>query len=172
MLKPAELRAAIETANPDLANDPDKLVIFLDAGQIACRGVAGLSYEYRYTLNVIVQDYPHHADRIILPILAYLRTQQPELFENPDLADALIRFEVEMLNQETLDLSLKVDLTERVIVTESGPGRFAAHHARAPTHPQFPASSVTIEVVDRTTGETSGTYEIPGWLPTDFRYDR
>jgi len=165
MLKPAAIREIITRANPYLKRDPDKLQVFLDSGRIVARGAASLSFEYRYTLNVIVQDYPNHADQIILPMLAYLRTQQPELFENKELSDNLIRFDAEILNQQTIDLSLQVDLTERVIV-KSEDNKLVASHPGEPQHPDFPDEDVEVELVNVITGESLGVFTVPAWQPT------
>lgn len=165
MLKPDKIREIITLANPYLKRDPDKLQVFLDSGRIVAYGAASLSYEYRYTLNVIVQDYPNHADQIFLPMLVYLRTQQPELFENHEKAQNLIRFDAEMLNQQTIDLSIQVDLTERVVVELSAGNKLHATHVGEPGHPDFPAETVTVELYNRVTGEFLGTFTAPAWAP-------
>lgn len=166
MLKPNELRAIITMANPYLKRDPDKLQVFLDSGKIVCHGAASLSYEYEYALNVIVQDYPHHADQIILPMLAYLRTQQPELFENAEKAKSVIRFEAEIQGQQTIDLSLVVELTERVLVKQEGSGKLTAHHVGEPAHPDFPNESITVDLYNKKTEELLGTFTVPAWAPS------
>ncbi|QDQ87657.1 phage tail protein [Alcaligenaceae bacterium SJ-26] len=166
MLKPARIREIIVKANPYLARDPDKLQVFLDSGEIACHGAASLSFEYRYKLNIIVQDFPDHADRVILPVLAYLRTNQPELFENHDNAKQVIRFDAELLSQDLIDLSIEVNLTERVIV-ETVDGRMQARHVPEPAHPQFPAEDQQLDIYDRVNGTLLGTIDMPAWRP-DF----
>lgn len=165
MLKPNQIREIIVRANPYLVNDPDKLQVFLDSGRIVSYGAASLSFEYRYTLNVIVQDFPNHADQIILPLLAYLRTQQPELFENKDLAQNLIRFDAEILNKSVLDLSIQVDLTERVIVSQNVDNKLVATHVGEPDLPDFPAQDIVIELYDRPNNKHIGTFSMPAWNP-------
>lgn len=165
MLKPDKIRDIITRANPYLKVDPDKLHVFLDSGRIVAYGAGSLSFEYQYTLNVIVQDYPHHADQIFLPLLVYLRTQQPELFENRDKAKNLIRFEAEVLNQQTVDLSIEVDLTERVIISQPEGNKLVVQHVGEPDHPEFPDTDVHVEVYDRPTNTLIGTYTVPAWAP-------
>jgi len=167
MLKPAELRQAVTSANPHLARDPDKLQVFIDSGRIVCAGGASLSFEYQYTINLIVQDYPGHADAILLPMLAWLRTNQPELFENVEKRNQGIRFEAEFINQGVMDLSIEVDLTERVIVApdpDAG-NRLVAEHVGEPPHPEFPIDDWTLEVIDRRTDTLLATFTFPGWRP-------
>lgn len=170
MLKPAEIRRVITAANEDLRRDPDRLLVFLDEGRVVCRGGRNLSYEYQYTLNIIVTDYPHHADRIILPVLAWLRRHQPDLFENFDKSNEAIRFQVELLNQQTADISLEIDLSERVIVTHEG-DRLIAQHQIADEHPDLPREMIQVEVINRKTNETLGTYCVEAWNPTQFGYE-
>lgn len=165
MIKPAAVRKLITAANPHLARDPDKLHVFLDSGQVAARGTRNLSWEYRYTLNIIIEDYPHSANRIILPLLAWLRTQQPELFENPQRHDDIIRFDAELLNEDTIDLSLQVDLTERVIVSTTENGHLTATHAAEPPLQSFLPQEVNVDVYDQHTGQQLGSYTFPAWDP-------
>lgn len=168
MLKPNHIREIITRANPYLRRDPDKLQVFLDEGRIACRGANSLSYEYAYTLNVIVQDYPHHADQIIIPLLAYLRAQQPELFENRDNSAQVIRFDAEFLNHKTLDLSIQVDLTERVLVKQAE-GGLEASYAGEPEHPEYPTKDMVADVYDRKQGNKHlGQFKIPAWDPYNY----
>lgn len=165
MLKPDKVRQVIERANPYLVRDPEKLQVFLEGGTIECRGSTSLSYEYRYTLSVIVQDYPHHADQLILPLLALLRTEQPELFENPDKAAKLIRFDAEVLSSSQVDLALQVDLTERVIVKQDAGGVLTLKHVGEPPHPQFPEQQYEMTVIYRRDGQELGRYTVPAWEP-------
>ncbi|NVM87460.1 hypothetical protein FHT32_001099 [Variovorax sp. SG517] len=141
MLKPHSLRAHLSAATPELQNDPDKLTIFITNGRIVAAAATSLSFVYRYTLKLVVLDYSSHADAIFVPLLAWLRTNQVEIFENPDLREKSLRFEAEYLNKETMDLSIEIDLTERVIVKPgSDPTspetvkRYDVTHAGEPTH--------------------------------------
>ena len=141
MLKPHSLRAHLAAATPELRENPDKLTIFIANGRIVAGAAASLSFVYRYTLKLVVLDYSSHADAIFVPLLAWLRTQQVEIFENTDLREKSIRFEAEYLNKETMDLSIEIDLTERVIV-KPGPDptsketvrRYDVTHAPEPAH--------------------------------------
>ena len=116
MLKPASLRAHLTAATPDLKTNPDKLTVFVEGGRLVCTGAGSLSFEYRYTLKLIVLDYRGHPDAIMVPLLAWVSRHQVELLDNADLRDKSIRFEVEILNAETYDLSIEVDLTKHVSV--------------------------------------------------------
>lgn len=59
---------------------------------------------------------------IIVALLAYLRKNQNELFDNPTKRPDAIAFETDLINQTTQDLSLKIKLTERVKVEQTDKG--------------------------------------------------
>ncbi|MDH0866448.1 phage tail protein [Mitsuaria sp. GD03876] len=141
MLKPNSLREHLSQAVPALRRDPDKLSVFLKEGKLVAAAGETLSFEYRYTLNLVLLDYAEHADAVMVPLLAWLRVNQPEIAENPDLREKALRFEVEFLNSKTVDLSIEVDLTERVLVQprKSASG-FDVKHLGEPAHVgQMPA---------------------------------
>lgn len=140
MYKPASLRRHLNAAVPELARDPDKLSLLVKSGRVACAGSASLSFEYRYTLQLVVLDYAGAADAIVLPTLVWMRTHQPEYFDNPQQRDADFRFQAEYNNAATIDLLIELQLTERVRVQPLGtdataPGRFQIDHLGEPAHP-------------------------------------
>lgn len=57
MLKPDSLRRALTDAVTVLKTSPEMLRIFVDNGSIASTLATSLSFEKRYTLNVIVTDF-------------------------------------------------------------------------------------------------------------------
>lgn len=140
MYKPASLRRHLTAAVPELARAPDKLSLLVKSGRVACAGSASLSFEYRYTLQLVVLDYAGEADAIVLPTLVWMRTHQPEYFDNPQQRDANFLFEAEYNNATTIDLLIELQLTERVRVQPVGadataPGRFQIEHLGEPPHP-------------------------------------
>lgn len=137
MLKPADLRQHLTAAVPQLARDPEKLVILARGGRIASTGTAALAFEYAYTLQVLVLDYTGHADAIVAPLLIWLRRNQGERFDNPATNTGVLRFDVEYLNDAAVDLSIEMDLTERVLVRPrdgAGPGALNLIHPPEPAH--------------------------------------
>jgi len=137
MLKPKELRDYLTRHNAFLRVNPDRLQVFVERGRIVCTGTRNLSHEYRYTLTLLVTDYPDSEDDIMLPILSWLRINQPELFENPARWDEAFQFEVEQLNHDTADIEIQLALTERVIVTTDADGKLHAKHVAEPPHPEL-----------------------------------
>lgn len=131
MNKPDSLRRALTTAIAELAQNPDKLHCFVQEGRVISTSATSLSFEYAYTLEIIVTDYRDHADTLIVPILAWLRIHQNEMLSNPELMQDGFSFEVDILNHDTVDLAIKLKLTERVGVHERA-GRYVIEHYEEP----------------------------------------
>jgi hypothetical protein len=123
MRKPAELRAHLTAAVPELRCEPDKLKVFVTKGGLAAtRARQGLSYEYRYTLRLQLWDYAGEADAVMVALLAWISTQQTELLDNPDKQQKAVVFEAEILNAKSVDLQVDVELTEAVCVVPRAGG--------------------------------------------------
>lgn len=117
MNKPAALRKLLMSQVPHLKTNPDCLHIFIEKGAIIATGVGrNLSFEYQFDCVVIVTDYAAHADTLIVPILGWLATQQPELLDNPDRRENGFKFKAEIINHTTADIEITLSLTERVKV--------------------------------------------------------
>lgn len=135
MKKPESLRRALTAAVTHLKRNPDSLHVFLDEGKIISTAAPSLSFVYEYVLNIVVTDFSGTADSIIVPILAWLRRNQPELLLNPERGKDGFKFEAEILNSTTLDLSIKLQLTECVGVAESAGKLTATHFDEPPLDP-------------------------------------
>jgi hypothetical protein len=116
MKKPESLRQHLLACVPTLARDPERLLIFIDTGKVRCTAAPGLSFEYEYTLNVILTDYAGSPDVIMVPLLAWLRVNQPDLLLNLEKSSEGIKFEADILDKHKVDLSMTLPLSERVIV--------------------------------------------------------
>ncbi len=121
MLKPQSLLDHLLGAVPLFQKSPDQLSMLVRSGRIVCAHAASLSFEYRYTVQLVALDFAGHPDAIVVPLLAWLRINEPEIADNPELRDKAVRFEAEYLNRQAVDLSIEVDLTERVIVARRPP---------------------------------------------------
>ena len=120
MKKPASLRAALVAALPDLARDPERLLVFIDAGSLHSTYAPALSYETAYTLNLILTDFAGDPLVVWVAILIWLRVNQPELLDNVDKRQSGITYEADIIDHDKVDLSIKLQLTERVIVKDLG----------------------------------------------------
>ena len=116
--KPDSLRRLLREMVPHLKRDPEKLHIFLDEGNVIAGGAPSLSFEYHYVLNAIVTDYAGHPDTLMVPILSWLKVNQPEMLLNREKMREGFSFEAEILNNKTVDISIKLRLTERVGVKD------------------------------------------------------
>lgn len=116
MNKPNSLRDHLLAADPTLAQNPERLLVFIDEGNIRATAAPGLSFEWLYTLNIIITDYAGHPDNIAIPLLAWLRRNQPDLLTNIEKGKDAIGFEADILGNDKVDLSITLPLTERVIV--------------------------------------------------------
>ncbi|RAM61172.1 phage tail protein [Herbaspirillum rubrisubalbicans] len=132
MYKPNNLRDYLRKAIKELAQNPDKLHIFIDEGGTRATGTAGLSFQYEYVLNLILTDFGLDLDVVFVPLLAWMRVHQREAFANPENAKKAVRFEVDMNSAQSLDLSIKLTLTERTIVKRQDGGRLQIDHAAEP----------------------------------------
>lgn len=157
MYKPASLRRHLAATVPDLQTNPDKLSIFVRQGRTVCAGPASLSFEYQYTVQIVVLDYAGEPDHVMLPLLVWLRTHQREYFDNTQWREERLRFEAEYLNHTTLDLTIELDLIERVAVAvqdpthHTAPGRFTLDHLREPPAIESLETPVTWELFERET---------------------
>lgn len=128
MKKPASLRAALVAAIPSLAAEPDRLAVFIDEGSIAATGGRSLSFEYRYIVHALVMDFAGDSDAVFVALVEWARANQPDLVTNAGERGHGITFEVDILNHTTVDLSVKLQLTEGVAVSTGPDGERVIEH--------------------------------------------
>lgn len=131
MYKPSNLRAHLSAIIPGLKTDPDKLLIFVDNGHIVSMGTESRSFEYRYQLNLILIDFSGDEDMLMVPLIDWLAVHQPDLLNNPDTREKAIRFQADYNNHESIDLSLEITLSERVLVQQT-PTEYRITHLGEP----------------------------------------
>lgn len=125
MRKADLLRAAIRKNSAWCRTNPENLQISIPECRIVATGEVSASFEYRYTLQVLLLDFPGDLDDITLPILAWARVYQPELIFNPDERKDGIRMEADIINTDEMgnaispvaDIRFSIRATEAVIVT-------------------------------------------------------
>ena len=137
MWKLQSLRDLITSAVPELARDPERLIVMATDGKAVSTLAGGLSFEYRYTAAITVLDYTGHTDALFVPILAWVRRHQSELLANPAAQERGVEFTVEHLNTAAVDIGICVPLTERAIVKPdpAHATRFNVMHPQEPCHP-------------------------------------
>lgn len=114
MRKADSLRQWLTACLPDLATHPDRLAIFVNAGQIKSRQSRSLSFTYAYTLTVGIWDFAGDADDIMVPMLAWIEREQPQLLRASDSQP--FDFKAELLDSEASDIVIEIDLTEDRLV--------------------------------------------------------
>jgi len=120
MNKPQSLRNALNEAVPYVRNNPDKLHLFVDNGSLVATGASSMSWEYRYTLNVVIEDFSGNQNLLMAPVLLWLTANQPDAINNRELREKLFTFDVDILRNDVCDISLNLQLTERVLVSTDG----------------------------------------------------
>lgn len=142
MRKADLLRAAIRDNCEWCRINPESLLVSVSKAQIVASGELSASYEYRYTLEVLLMDFPGEPDEIIIPILVWARKNQPELIFNPDTRNSGITMEAQLLNTDEMgqkitpvaDILFSVKATEAVIVTLDPEGKPIPTHRDEPDY--------------------------------------
>lgn len=133
MKKPDALKRLLLHAVPQLAAAPERLQIFIDEGRVAARAGVTLSFEYRYRLDLVVQDFAGDRTALFVPILAWLAEAQPDLLQREN--GEPFTFESEVLDDDTADVSIRIDLTEPVLVQPAPGGGYAVRYLDEPGDP-------------------------------------
>lgn len=130
MEKPEGLGRLLLSAVPGLADTPDRLQMFIDRGRIVSRATPSLAFETRYTLNIVIQDFAGDTNEVFVPLLAWIAEFQPDLLQKA--GHEPFTFEAEILDGDAVDLSIDLELTERVGVQAAPEGGFTVEHFDEP----------------------------------------
>lgn len=120
-----------------LSENPEKLYLFVDDGGIIATNEPSLSYEYSYSLNIILEAFPGDQNIVFAVVVEWMKQHQPDILANPDQRQNGIRFEADILNNLSANISIDLKLTERVIVTEKD----GQYHVDAVPEPENPMDS-------------------------------
>lgn len=133
MRKADSLRQWLTAFLPDLKTHPDRLQIYVEGGQIGTRQSRTLSFLYAYTLKVGIWDFAGDADTIMVPMLAWIEKEQPQLLRRTD--GQPFTFEAELLDSEASDILISIDLNETVLVLPRADG--SGYDIEHPKEPDF-----------------------------------
>lgn len=122
MKKLEDLRKHVIANVPRLKPNPDKLLTFIEDGSIEFWPGPNLSHMYSLPIRLIVLDYAGSVDDIIIPILSWLKIREPGFDPSNTIS-----FEAELLNHNSYDISVTVNITERVIVQATPTGLAIEH---------------------------------------------
>jgi hypothetical protein len=137
MLKPDSLRAAIALALPALEKEPERLQVFIDKGSIASTGAqptdaVPVAFEYRYRLNLLLLDFADNPDLLFTTILQWAAVNQRQLLDRYVAGDRdTLKFEADILDAGAVDLSIELELSEKVTAS-AGPGGLVFSHLAEP----------------------------------------
>ena len=119
MQKPNSLRKALTDAVPVLRTNPDMLCLRLDDGNNTATLARSLSFEKRYTLNIVVTDFTDDIDLLFVPIMAWLRVNQPDIMTTDEGRKKGFAWYADINTDSSLDVSISLLLTERTLVKEA-----------------------------------------------------
>lgn len=144
MLKLDSLRAALAAAlTADdgtrlLDRDPDLLRIYIDRGRLVSHLGTSRGYEWRYRLTGTLIGFTGSPDALALPLLEWVRTNQPDLLLNHERAQQAVPFEIDVIDAATVDIEFALELTETVRVTpREGGGHDLVHVPEPPIDPLY-----------------------------------
>lgn len=132
MNKLKDLRDHLLAAVPGLENNPERLLLFADDGSWSSSNGINLSSVYSYNASIVLTDFPGGPESVMLPLLQWVARHQNELLANPANRDKMT-FEAEVLASDLVDLTIKLPLTERVIVTRGDDGQLHVHRPVEPS---------------------------------------
>ncbi|EIY4357350.1 phage tail protein [Escherichia coli] len=133
MYKLKSLRKALTDAVPVLARNPDMMRVFIDNGNLASTLATSLSFENRYTLNVVVTDFTDDIELLLVPIQAWLRIHQADIMTTDEGRKKGFTYFADI--NDSVDVSISLMLTERTIVKESG-DKLHVEQAEEPQPPE------------------------------------
>lgn len=132
MLKPKQLREALTAVVPLLQRNPDSLHMFIDSGRMVSTLATSLSFEYQYQLNLVITDYEGDLDLLVVPVLAWLREHQPDIMATEEKRRTGFTFNADVISDTAMDISMNLQLTERVIVKDADGALHVNHAGESP----------------------------------------
>lgn len=141
MIKPDSVRrhltAVLAAAYPQILTDADRLLVSVDKGRVAATGArlaggkVGARYDYDLVLTLI--DFPAALgpNAVFLPLVSWLARHQPEVLQSYSTNPEALRFELDVVAADKVDLQVTVTLSESVTAARGDDGAFAFT-----THPE------------------------------------
>lgn len=124
MRKLNSLRDHMTAALPELARNPEALMIYAEGGTLAVRDGENLGFEMRYNATLTFLDCQYAPAQIFLPLAIWLRDNQRDVLQNHQSGTEQIRFKVDPADIHAVDLDLNLPLTEALDVLPDGKGGY------------------------------------------------
>ncbi|MCK7428849.1 phage tail protein [Enterobacter chengduensis] len=134
MHKLKSLRQALIDAIPQLNAQPERLQMSVGSGNIDARQAPSLSFEKRYALNAKVSGFTGNSEEFFVPVLAWLWENQPDIFTLDEGRKNGYTFAIVLNDDDTTDISVSVQVTERILVSQDQ----GALHATYSPEPPLP----------------------------------
>ncbi|MDN3562110.1 phage tail protein [Vreelandella neptunia] len=143
MIKLQSLRQHLLASVEELRRNPEQLHTFVNDGKVMFSRGTNLSHQYTVDAQIIITDYSGSLDTVMIPLLQWLNTYQPDLVE-----DEAVQIEAEILSNTHWDLALTVRLTERVVAKVNCETSDIDAHHRMPEYPAdaCPATSWQLNI--------------------------
>lgn len=130
MQKPASLRAALTAAIPEIRDQPDRLVIWVEDGAVRARQTETHGFAFDYPLSVLLREVSTDIAIVALAINRWLRRHQPNLLAGG--AGDSYKFETDVLDNKTADILFTIDLCENVAVEPQPDGSWSIDYLVEP----------------------------------------
>ncbi|EPC4045196.1 phage tail protein [Enterobacter mori] len=135
MHKLKSLRQALIDAVPQLRANPERLAMSVGSGNIDARLASSLSFEKKYELKAKVSGFSGDSEGIFVPVLAWLRENQPDMFTLEQGQKNGFLFQVALNDDETAEIGFSLQLTERILVAQEE-GTLLATYSPEPPLPE------------------------------------
>lgn len=130
MQKPKRLRETLMSRLPELANEPDRLVIWVEQGAIKARQTESHSFSFSYTLSILLVEVATDVAIIAHAINRWLRIEQSDLLTGGS-GDSYA-FEADILDNGASDVSITLALSEEVAIAENEDGSWSVDYQAEP----------------------------------------
>lgn len=130
MKKPALLRAAIAAALPELARDPQNLLMWVEIGSVRARAGGQRGFAWTYQLNVVADEYAGDPAVLFFVVTEWLRAQAPDLLAP---GAETFTFEADILDQDSFSIQIRLTLEELVRASAVAGGWQLEHVTEPPT---------------------------------------
>lgn len=130
MQKPASLRAALTAAIPEIRDQPDRLVIWVEDGAVRARQTETHGFAFEYPLSVLLREVSTDIAIVALAINRWLRRHQSNLLAGGS-GDSY-KFETDVLDNATADILFTIDLCENVAVEPQPDGSWSIDYQVEP----------------------------------------
>lgn len=157
MKKPDSLRQFLTAALPELARNPEAIEIFATGGTVATRMGPNLGYELRYTLHIVLLNFRYQPGQLFLPLTLWLRANQPELLLNHQSGVEQIRFSVDVIDNQAVDIEVDIPISEAIDVLASDAGGYEMTFRAEPPMPGTESLSDPVAVLRQIWGKSAGT---------------